>query len=104
MFTFFFQISPSFTVTLPDNQLAGASSERQRKRKLNPADVCRGKNHCQIQPKNHPEEGGQRNQIIIIIVVIVVVAVGIIVIIITIAIIVAVVMMMMMNIIIKYIL
>lgn len=34
MFTFFFQISPSFSLRFPDNQLTGASSGRQRENEI----------------------------------------------------------------------
>lgn len=50
MFTFFIQISPSLSLTLPGNLLAGANAEKQRKRKWNPAHAYRGKN-SKTKPK-----------------------------------------------------
>lgn len=67
MFTFFIQISPSLSLGLPGNQLAGASTGRQREReneiqhmptaigKENNNNHKRTKwNHSKIQPKKVP--------------------------------------------------
>lgn len=60
MFTFFIQISPSLSLTLPGNLLAGASAEKQRENEIQhmPTVVKTLQNQAKTRPSPSPPRRG----------------------------------------------